>query len=135
MDKVTKDKNNNELELNDYTYIILTYISQIENEINRINQKQNKIKNDFDFITKYSKISSTLKLFCILFLNCFMYKPENQYLNDKSLFINSFWDKVMSYRKRLLIEWCIEQQKNLLEKNISKINISNIENNQKLNYK
>ena len=44
LDKVTKDKNNNELELNDYTYIILTYISQIENEINRINQKQNKIK-------------------------------------------------------------------------------------------
>ena len=135
LDKVTKDKNNNELDLNDYTYIILTYIGQIENEINKINQKQNKIKNDFDFITKYAKISSTLKLFCILFLNCFMYKPENQYLNDKSLFTNSFSDKVMSYRKRLLIEWCIEQQKNLLEKNISKINISNIENNQKLNYK
>ena len=135
LDKVTKDKNNNELDLNDYTYIILTYISQIENEINKINQKQNKVKNDFDFITKYAKISSTLKLFCILFLNCFMYKPENQYLNDKSLFTNSFSDKVMSYRKRLLIEWCIEQQKNLLEKNISKINISNIENNQKINYK
>ena len=135
LDKVTKDKNNNELDLNDYTYIILTYISQIENEINKINQKQNKVKNDFDFITKCAKISSTLKLFCILFLNCFMYKPENQYLNDKSLFTNSFSDKVMSYRKRLLIEWCIEQQKNLLEKNISKINISNIENNQKLNYK
>ena len=135
LDKVTKDKNNNELDLNDYTYIILTYISQIENEINKINQKQNKVKNDFDFISKYAKISSTLKLFCILFLNCFMYKPENQYLNDKSLFTNSFSDKVMSYRKRLLIEWCIEQQKNLLEKNISKINISNIENNQKLNYK
>ena len=135
LDKVTKDKNNNELDLNDYTYIILTYIGQIENEINKINQKQNKIKNDFDFIIKYAKISSTLKLFCILFLNCFMYKPENQYLNDKSLFTNSFSDKVMSYRKRLLIEWCIEQQKNLLEKNISKINISNIENNQKINYK
>ena len=135
LDKVTKDKNNNELDLNDYTYIILTYISQIENEINKINQKQNKVKNDCDFIIKYAKISSTLKLFCILFLNCFMYKPENQYLNDKSLFTNSFSDKVMSYRKRLLIEWCIEQQKNLLEKNISKINISNIENNQKLNYK
>jgi len=135
LDKVTKDKNNNELDLNDYTYIILTYIGQIENEINKINQKQNKVKNDFDFITKCAKISSTLKLFCILFLNCFMYNPENQYLNDKSLFTNSFSDKVMSYRKRLLIEWCIELQKNLLEKNISKINISNIENNQKINYK
>ena len=134
LDKVTKDKNKNELDLNDYTYIILTYISEIENEINRINQKQNKSKNDIDFIAKYTKISSILKLFSILFLNCFMYKPENQYLNDKSLFTNSFSDKVMSYRKRLLIEWCMEQQKNLLEKNIAKINISNVENNQKLNY-
>ena len=104
LDKVTKDKNKNELDLNDYTYIILTYISEIENEINRINQKQNKSKNDIDFIAKYTKISSILKLFSILFLNCFMYKPENQYLNDKSLFTNSFSDKVMSYRKRLLIE-------------------------------
>ena len=112
LDKVTKDKNKNELDLNDYTYIILTYISEIENEINRINQKQNKSKNDIDFIAKYTKISSILKLFSILFLNCFMYKPENQYLNDKSLFTNSFSDKVMSYRKRLLIEWCMEQQKN-----------------------
>ena len=63
-----------------------------------------------------------------------MYKPENQYLNDKNLFTHSFSDKVMSYRKRLLIEWCIEEQKNLLEKNISKINLSNNESNQKLNY-
>ena len=134
LDKVTKDKNTNELDINDYTYIILTYISQIENEINKLEQKQNKTKNDNDCIIKYNKISSTLKLFCILFLNCFMYKPENQYLNDKALFTNSFSDKVMSYRKRLLIEWCIEQQKNTLEKNLSKINISNIENNPKLDY-
>lgn len=134
LDKVTKDKNTNELDINDYTYIILTYISQIENEINKLEQKQNKTKNDNDCIIKYNKISSTLKLFCILFLNCFMYKPENQYLNDKALFTNSFSDKVMSYRKRLLIEWCIEQQKNTLEKNLSKINISNIENDPKLDY-
>ena len=134
LDKVTKDKNTNELDINDYTYIILTYISQIENEINKLQKKQNKTKNDNDCMIKYNKISSTLKLFCILFLNCFMYKPENQYLNDKALFTNSFSDKVMSYRKRLLIEWCIEQQKNTLEKNLSKINISNIENDPKLDY-
>ena len=124
LDKVSKDKNNNELDINDYTYIIITYISEIENEINRIDQKQNKNKCEEDCIIKYRKISSALKLFCILFLNCFMYKPENQYLTDKSLFIDSFSDKVMSYRKRLLIEWCIEEQKNLLEKNISNMNIS-----------
>ena len=134
LDKVTKDKNTNELDINDYTYIILTYISQIENEINKLQKKQNKTKNDNDCMIKYNKISSTLKLFCILFLNCFMYKPENQYLNDKALFTNSFSDKVMSYRKRLLIEWCIEQQKNTLEKNLSKINISNIENDPKFDY-
>ena len=135
LDKVAKDKNNKELDINDYTYVIITYISQIENEINRIEQKPNKNEKDIDCIKKYTKISSTLKLFCILFLNCFMYKPENQYLNDQSLFTNSFSDKVMSYRKRLLIEWCIEQQKNLLEKNISKISVSNAENIVKLNYK
>ena len=133
-DKVSKDKNNNKLDINDHTYITLTYISQIENEINKISQKQNKNKSDINYITKLTKISSILKLFSILFLNCFMYKPENQYLNDKSLFTNSFSDKIMSYRKRLLIEWCIEEQKNLLEKNISKINLLNSGNNQKQDY-
>ena len=134
LDKVIKDKNNNELDIDGYTYIILAYISQIENEINRIEQKPNKNNSEIDCINKYKKISSTLKLFCILFLNCFMYKPENQYLNNKSLFTHSFSDKVMSYRKRLLIEWCIEEQKNSLEKNISKINLSKDESNKKINY-
>ena len=134
LDKVIKDKSNNELDIDDYTYIILTYISQIENEINRIEQKPNKNNSEIDCINKYKKISSTLKLFCILFLNCFMYKPENQYLNNKSLFTHSFSDKVMSYRKRLLIEWCIEEQKNSLEKNISKISVSKDESNKKINY-
>ena len=134
LDKVIKDKNNNELDIDGYTYIILAYISQIENEINRIEQKPNKNNSEIDCINKYKKISSTLKLFCILFLNCFMYKPENQYLNNKTLFTHSFSDKVMSYRKRLLIEWCIEEQKNSLEKNISKINLSKDESNQKINY-
>ena len=134
LDKVIKDKNNNELDIDDYTYITLAYISQIENEINRIEQKPNKNNSEIDCINKYKKISSTLKLFCILFLNCFMYKPENQYLNNKSLFTHSFSDKVMSYRKRLLIEWCIEEQKNSLEKNISKINLSKDESNKKINY-
>ena len=134
LDKVIKDKNNNELDIDGYTYIILAYISQIENEINRIEQKPNKNNSEIDCINKYKKISSTLKLFCILFLNCFMYKPENQYLNNKSLFTHSFSDKVMSYRKRLLIEWCIEEQKISLEKNISKINLSKDESNKKINY-
>ena len=134
LDKAITDKKSNELDIDDYTYIILTYISQIENEINRIDKKPNKTQGETDCINKYRKISSVMKLFCILFLNCFMYKPESQYLNEKNLFTHSFSDKVMSYRKRLLIEWCIEEQKILLEKNISKINLSNNESNKKLNY-
>ena len=133
-DKVSKEKNNNELGINDHTYIILTYIIQIENEINKISSKPNKNKNDINYIIKLANISSILKLFSILFLNCFMYKPENQYLNDKSLFTNSFSDKIMSYRKRLLIEWCMEEQKKLLEKNFSEINLLNSDNNQKQSY-
>ena len=74
-DKVSKDKNNNKLDINDHTYITLTYISHIENEINKISQKQNKNKSDINYITKLTTISSILKLFSILFLNCFMYKP------------------------------------------------------------
>ena len=96
LDKVITDKKSNELGIDDYTYVVLTYISQIENEINRIDKKPNKSQSEIDYINKYRKISSVLKLFCILFLNCFMYKPENQYLNDKNLFTHSFSDKVMS---------------------------------------
>ena len=132
LDKVSKDKKNNELlNLNDYTYITLNYISQIENEINKI-EKNNII--DVKCLEKYKKISSILKLFCILFLNCFIYKPKNEYLNDKSLFTDSFSDKVMSYRKRLLIEWCIDEQKYCLDKNIKNLSLSNQENNIKSNY-
>jgi hypothetical protein len=118
-----KNNNNNNININDYTYIILAYISQIKNKVDEI--KNNKNINDNKIIKKYKKIISALKLFCILFLNCFMYKQENQYINDPNLFTNSFSDKVMSYRKRLLIEWCMEEQNDKLEKNLSKININN----------
>ena len=96
LDKVITDKKSNELGIDDYTYVVLTYISQIENEINRIDKKPNKSQSEIDYIGGCRKISSVLKLFCIIFLNCFMYKPENQYLNDKNLFTHSFSDKVMS---------------------------------------
>ena len=125
LDNINKTNNNN-LDINDYTHIILVYINQIQNKINEIVKKDNY---NNKYITKYKKICSTLKLFCILFLNCFMYKPENEYINDPNLFTNSFSDKTMSYRKRHLIEWCIDEQKTKLEQNISNLNINNIDNN------
>jgi len=135
-DNIFKIKKNN-IDINDYTHIILTYINQIQNRIDEMekNQNQNFIGNNNNniFIEKYKKIISTLKLFCILFLNCFIYKPESQYVNDPNLFSNSFSDKVMSYRKRLLIEWCVDEQRSKLEKNMSKINLNN-DNNIKSNY-
>ena len=136
-DNIFKNKKSN-IDINDYTHIILTYINQIQNKVDEMekNQNQNSIGNNNNnniFIEKYKKIISTLKLFCILFLNCFIYKPESQYVNDANLFSNSFSDKVMSYRKRLLIEWCVDEQRSKLEKNMSKINLNN-ENNIKLNY-
>ena len=147
LDNVVKNKKNNNsniLNINDYTYIILSYISQIQNKIDEIEKKDNN-KNIIDnnnnnkslsILIKYKKLISTLKLFCILFLNCFMYKPENEYINDPNLFTDSLSDKVMSYRKRLLIEWCIDEQKNIIEKNISKINLNDNQNitNIKSNY-
>jgi hypothetical protein len=146
LDNVVKNKknnNSNNLNINDYTYIILSYINQIQNKIDEIEKKNNNkniIDNNnnksFSILMKYQKLISTLKLFCILFLNCFMYKPENEYINDPNLFTDSFSDKVMSYRKRLLIEWCIDEQKNNIEKNISKINLNDNQNinNVKSNY-
>jgi hypothetical protein len=144
LDNVVKNKknnNSNNLNINDYTYIILSYISQIQNKIDEIeknNNNKNIIDNNksFSILIKYQKLISTLKLFCILFLNCFMYKPENEYINDPNLFTDSFSDKVMSYRKRLLIEWCIDEQKNNIEKNISKISLNDNQNinNVKSNY-
>jgi len=134
-DKIFKIKKNN-IDINDYTHIILAYINQIQNRIDEMekNQNQNFIGNNNNiFIEKYKKIISTLKLFCILFLNCFIYKPESQYVNDPNLFSNSFSDKVMSYRKRLLIEWCVDEQRSKLEKNMSKIGLNN-DNNVKSNY-
>ena len=127
-------KNNNNMNINDYTHLIMIYINQLQNKIDEIEKKQNKSIINNKFVEKYKKIISALKLFCILFLNCFMYKPENEFINNPNLFTNYFSDKVMSYRKRLLIEWCVDEQKNKLDKNISNINIINDDKDIKTNY-
>ena len=40
----------------------------------------------------------------------------------------------MSYRKRLLIEWCVDEQKDKMEKNLSKMNIKNDNDDIKSNF-
>ena len=129
LDNSMINKKNKKLDINDYTYIILSFINNIQNRIDDIEKRQ--IDNYDKCIDKYKVIVSTLKLFSILFLNCFMLKQEKEYINDQNLFTNSFSDKVMSYRKRLLIEWCIDEQKNKMVKNIAKIKVdeSNIKSN------
>ena len=133
LDNITKNNNNN-LNINDYTHLIMIYINQIQNKIDEIEKKQNKSIINNKFIEKYKKIISALKLFCILFLNCFMYKPENEYINNPNLFTHSFSDQVMSYRKRLLIEWCVDEQKNKIDKNMPNSNIIKDNNDIKSNY-
>ena len=130
LDTIIINKNKKKLDINDYTYIILSFIKNIQNRKDEIEKRQNE--NDDKCIEKYRVIISTLKLFAILFLNCFMIKQEKEYINDQNLFTNSFSDKVMSYRKRLLIEWCIDEQKNKMVKNLSKINVD--ENDIKSNH-
>ena len=63
-----------------------------------------------------------------------MYKPENEYINNPNLFTHSFSDQVMSYRKRLLIEWCVDEQKNKIEKKFPNINIINDDKDIKTKY-
>ena len=133
LDKTANNKKSNNLNINEYTSVIIAYLSLIQSKIDEVEKRENKSMINNKIIERYKKIISTLKLFCILFLNCFMYKPENEYINDPDLFTNSFSDKVKAYRKRLLIEWCIDEQNKNLEKNLSKLNI-NAQKNIKSNY-
>ena len=107
-----------DLNFDEYTNLIISFINKIENGIIG---KDNEVE-----IKRYKKIISTLKLFCILFLNCFIYKPNTKYINNPKLYTNAFSDQVMLLKKRLLIEWCIEQEKPNLEKKLSKLNINNL---------
>ena len=136
LEKINKENKYLEvkIDLNSYTSLIINYINQLTNSINEIskNIKDNNKELNNIFIKKLQKTISTLKLFTILFLNCFMYKPENYYINDPNLFTYSYSNKVMSYRKRLLTEWCIDEQKTLLS-NFSN-NIPEIKQNYKKFY-
>ena len=70
------------------------------------------------YIQRLQKIISSLKLFHILFLNCFLADKDinKNNFDENELFDNFFSFKVQTMRKKLLIEWCIEEEKEYLKK-------------------
>ena len=120
------NKFNNEngaMTINDYTSIVLSYIKYLENKVSDIKSKSNKLMNEnkyIFFVQRIEKIISSLKLFQILFLNCFI-NNDIKTFNYKELFDEYLSLKVQTMRKTMLIEWCIEEEKKYIKNN--KINI------------
>ena len=113
-------KNNKKImSIDDYTFIVMSFIKNIEKKISEINT--NKLKeNEYKYyIYRLEKISISLKLFHILFLNCFYSNEENNnFINNNDKLYNDFFSlKVQTMRKKKLIEWCMQQQNNYLKKN------------------
>ena len=117
---VMLQKNNKKImSIDDYTFIIISFIKNIEKKISEINT--NKLKeNEYKYyIYRLEKISISLKLFHILFLNCFYSNEEkDNFINNNDKLYNDFFSlKVQTLRKKKLIEWCMQQQNNYLKKN------------------
>ena len=109
----------NNMTINDYTYIVLSFIKNLENKILDI-KKNNDINVDkkYNFyIQRLEKISSSLKLFHILFLNCFITNENINIINNENLFDDYTSLKVQTMRKKMLIEWCLKEEKNYIKKN------------------
>ena len=119
----------NIMSLNDYTVIVLSLIKNIDKKLSEI--KKNK-ENEL-YILRLEKINSSLKLFHILFLNCFYPLKDinnsnnNYFKEDENLFDDFSSLKVQTMRKKLLIEWCMSIEKNY----ISKTDLININKNKK----
>ena len=114
---------NDALTIHDYTSIILSYIKNLERKIIDMKRNNNNLINENEYIyyiQRVEKVISSLKLFQILFLNCFN-NNENKSLNYEELFDDYLSSKVQTLRKKLLIEWCIEEEKMYIKNN--KINI------------
>ena len=63
LENVVKQKRYNNLDLNDFTYIIMSYISQVQNKVDEIEKNQNKNIDDNIYTARYKKIILMLKLF------------------------------------------------------------------------
>ena len=114
------DNQEDPMSINDYTFVVLSFIKNIENII--IDSKKNSSKNNENnkkymyYIQRLEKIVSSLKLFHILFLNCFI-TNENNLLNYEELYDNFSSPKVQTMRKKLLIEWCMTEEKKYIKEN------------------
>ena len=111
--------NINDLNLTDFSNLISNYISHLENYKNFLINDNSNIKNNL--IIRIKKEILTLKLFSLLFLNCFIsvgkFNGENKFNEE------NFKDiKNMKMRKKKLIEWLIEAQKDEFNKNIKNFN-------------
>jgi len=104
----------NAMTINDYTSIVLSLIKNLEKKISEVN-KNLKDKEYLYYIQRLEKILSSLKLFHILFLNCFYVSSENK--DNNNLYDNFSSPKVQTMRKKLLIEWCINEENNYIKKN------------------
>ena len=104
--------------INKYTILILSLIKKIKKVI--IDLKKNNINNEMKtnyYIQRLQKIISSLKLLHILFLNCFLTDNdiEKNNFDTNELFDNFFSLRVQTMRKKLIIEWCIEEEKEYLK--------------------
>ena len=104
----------NAMTINDYTSIVLSLIKNLEKKISEVN-KNLKDKEYLYYIQRLEKILSSLKLFHILFLNCFYVSSESK--DNNNLYDNFSSPKVQTMRKKLLIEWCINEENNYIKKN------------------
>ena len=103
----------NKMTVNDYTILIFRYISELENkkiqlinELNSNNDNNNKLLLN-NFIYRLEREISVLKLFSILFLNCFYSIDVSNNMEN----INSENKNVQKIRRKKLTEWLIETQK------------------------
>ena len=117
------DNNFNNLDgsmtINDYTHIVISFIKNIKTRI--IELKKQNINNDKKYnyyIQRLEKIISSLKLFHILFLNCFISSDNKNVniINNNELFDEFSSPQVQTMRKKLLIEWCIAEEKAYINK-------------------
>ena len=113
---INNNDEDNEMSINDYTLIVLSFIKNIEKRIIDIKKKnENNDKKYIYYLQRLEKIISTLKLFHILFLNCFISNDNNNNLikdnNNNELFENYSFPKVKTMRKNRLIEWCMDEER------------------------
>ena len=112
-------KLNPNMDLDSCTIIILSFINYLEKIIISKKNKEGYVT----YVEKIKQIILSLKLFYILFLNIFIINENGEIIQNTPPFDDNFNLKILSMRKRLLVEWCINEQKNyVIKSNIIDIN-------------